>query len=98
MAKKNTEPEKLAQDAAAALAAGMTYGKYMAMKHSENKPVPKPPQQFTAVCKCCGKGFIKDRFHLKYCSYECREKYSEIRKREYIKANRNRIGGKNEQT
>ena len=69
--------DKLSQDAAAALAAGMTYGKYMAMK----KPiivekVPVQPTGYKHTCLNCGKEFyVPYRYLTKYCGRRCREAF-----------------------
>lgn len=72
MAKKN-KPDQLAQDAAAALAAGMTYGKWKAMQlvvPIEHKLMP--PAIETRRCVVCGVEFVGN-YHArnKYCSARC---------------------------
>lgn len=80
------EPDQLAIDAAAALAAGMSYGKWRAMQ----KPVEivKKPDTETGrkyICEQCGKTFIRqDRKFAKYCSDECRYKAWNRKKRERL--------------
>lgn len=73
MAKKKY-PDKLSQEVAQALAAGMSYGKWKAMQ-----PVvpiePKKPleiyKEFT--CEICGSKIIRvDGRNQKYCSANCR--------------------------
>lgn len=91
MAKKKKEMDNLAKDAAAALAAGMSYGKWKALQEN---PVPKKktgelPEGWK-LCKRCGKPF-KARKTQVYCEYSCqreeavendREKHNE-RMRQY---------------
>jgi hypothetical protein len=66
MAKKK-KPDKLAQDVAAATAAGLSYGQWKAMQPPSNPH--KPPEGFKA-CKRCGKLF-KPRATQVYCNDEC---------------------------
>lgn len=90
MAKKK-EPDKLAQDAAAALAAGMSYGKWKALQEN-----PEPEKKKDGLpegwkfCKRCGKPF-KARKTQVYCEISCqretaiekdRERHNE-RQRQY---------------
>lgn len=92
MAKKTREPDRLAQDAAAALAAGMTYGKWKAMQ----EPVKKVPVQIPEgwkACAYCGKPF-KTKQGKKFCEIGCRnDAYAEKNKQlkaEYMKGYRER--------
>lgn len=94
MAKKK-EPDKLAQDAAAALAAGMSYGKWKAMQDAvkieklSNGEIPEGWKR----CRYCGKPFKpksnRTQYYCEvYCQTEaykekCREKDRE-RKRAYM--------------
>lgn len=67
--------DKLAQDATAAIKAGMSYGKYMAQKHPV-KVEPPRPQGIRRKCECCGKVFYQqDRRAKKFCSDVCRERF-----------------------
>lgn len=91
MAKR--EPDNLAKDAAKALAAGMSYGRWKAM-HPETKvdnPQDDEIPDDWKLCKYCGKPF-KPRGSSKqlYCEAGCqlaasRERDRE-RKREYARA------------
>lgn len=87
---KHNQPDKLSQDASAALAAGMTYGKYMAMKEPMKvTPSDQHPEKtvcVVSVCELCGQQFTQyDRRHRKFCCTEhCRIAYDRTRK------NRNR--------
>ena len=56
MAKK-TEPDKLAQDAAAALAAGMSYGKWKAMQDPVKIYKKQDLEPGWKLCAWCGKPF-----------------------------------------
>ena len=72
---KKVEMDKLSQDSCDALKAGMSYGKYMAMKGTANvtRPIPAPTGYYH-VCQHCGKEFYTDtRQPRKFCSDRCRE-------------------------
>ena len=76
--------DKLAQDSTDAIKAGMSYGKYMAMK----KPVEvtmKDENHY--ICEFCGKAFYT-KYHKgqKYCSPECQEKAKDRRQSERKKS------------
>lgn len=81
MAKK--KPDKLSQDAAAALAAGMSYGRWKAMQPVEVKE-EKPPKPYYNIKKCafCGFEFRSDCGRRIYCSDNCREKAYTKRKKQ----------------
>lgn len=87
MAKKK-EPDKLAQDAAAALAAGMSYGKWKAMQG--NPVVIKKPDIVPdgwLVCNYCGKAFKpKTKRKQLYCEPICQAAASRERCRESYNA------------
>lgn len=72
---KKVEMDKLSQDSCDALKAGMSYGKYMAMKGSAKVTRPTPaPTGYYHVCQHCGKEFYTDtRQPRKFCSDRCRE-------------------------
>lgn len=83
MAKKN-EPDQLAQDAAAALAAGMSYGRWKAaqpvVEVKKNLPAIGIP---TRRCALCGVEFRDDENkNKKYCTVNCRNKAVYIRRKE----------------
>ena len=81
MAKKK-EPDKLAQDAAAALAAGMSYGKWKALQEN---PLPKKKTDGIPdgwkVCKRCGKPFKSKAKNQSYCEYTCQREAAEERRK-----------------
>lgn len=66
MAKKKKELDKLSQDVAAATAAGLSYGHYMAVKEK----LPTQPAEGLKACKYCGKLF-KPRTTQVYCNDNC---------------------------
>lgn len=72
--------DKLSMDATAALAAGVSYGKYMALR--QQTPLPKAPvilepekYEFVMgeerVCPVCGIVFPANHPRRKYCSRKC---------------------------
>lgn len=69
---KKKQMDRLSRDAAAAKAAGMSYGKWKALQPKyEPKPL-KPKGRKEVTCQFCGKVFYQsDNRHRKYCS-ECR--------------------------
>lgn len=71
MADKNKEPDNLAQDAAAARAAGMSYGKWKGLQTPakiEKKEIPEGWKR----CAYCGKPFKpKSKQNQKYCESYC---------------------------
>jgi hypothetical protein len=74
MARKK-EPDKLAQDAAAALAAGMSYGKWKAMQEPVKieKKAEEIPEGWL-ICKQCGKPFKPKTYRKqKYCEMSCQQ-------------------------
>ena len=82
MAKKK-EMDNLAKDAAAALAAGISYGKWKALQEN-----PVPEKKADGIpdgwkeCKRCGKPFKPKATTQKYCEISCKrevelEKYRE---------------------
>jgi hypothetical protein len=77
--------DRLAADSAAALAAGMSYGKYMAMRYVPKPPTPapkikekptepkatKPSGDHYKACIICGKSFYAYVHNQKCCSPKC---------------------------
>ncbi len=96
MAKR--KPDKLSQEVAMALAAGMSYGKWKAMQQPvavEEKPIPEGWRK----CEYCGKPF-KKAYGKRYCDLECREQAYKPRaielQREQMRKYRERNGWRNE--
>lgn len=72
MAKKEKKPDQLALDAAAAKAAGLSYGKWRAMQPP--KKDDKAILEGWCVCQWCGEKFrLKTRRPQKYCNYQCQQ-------------------------
>lgn len=68
--------DQLSLDAAQARKKGMTYGKYMQWKYT-HKGEPAPIVKTTvgpgeAICKKCGKIFVRSQHYRTYCSRICR--------------------------
>ncbi len=64
--------DKLSLDASAALAARMSYGKYMALHYNpEKKPEPKNEAKGDRVCKVCGAPFFAKVYNQLCCSHQC---------------------------
>ena len=82
---RNKKMDKLSQDSCDALEAGMSYGKYMAMKGPTKVTPPEPtepnricqqsePTEPNRICQQCGKSFyVPDNRKKKFCSDRCRE-------------------------
>lgn len=71
------QPDRLTQINNAALAAGMSYGKYMVM-HNYNPPIYADTVAdgvSVKVCKQCGKPFsvIGRPHNMSYCCYKCQD-------------------------
>lgn len=74
MSRNNFEPDKLAQDAAAALAAGMSYGKWKAMQDPVKiyKPQDLPPGW--KLCEWCRTPFKPStKGKQLYCQVYCQK-------------------------
>ena len=88
----NNEPDQLAQDAAAALAAGMTYGKWKGLQYerSKNKEAQSREKEITeglCICQHCGKPFLtKGKRKKKYCEDSCSAAEYQKRNREKLNA------------
>lgn len=68
---KNKEPDKLAQDAAAALAARMSYGRWKAAQNPVKIEKPPLPSDWR-VCPWCGTPFkLKNNRKRMYCEAGC---------------------------
>ena len=79
------EPNNLTQDAAAALAAGMSYGHWKALHPhttAEETQVGEIPYGWK-ICKHCGQHFRPNNGSQRYCDFECQRSAARIRDREY---------------
>lgn len=78
--------DQLDIDASNAIKAGMTYGKYMAMKNPTT--IVREPEGQKHTCLFCGKVFyVTQKKVRKYCSDQCRElSYAHKRKEPALKA------------
>lgn len=85
MARKKKEMDKLARDAAAALAAGMSYGRWKAMQ-DQPVAIKKKANEFEPekqICKYCGKAFIPRSYRVQlYCDIYCQQEAKKERNRE----------------
>lgn len=79
---RHKEPDKLTRDSTAAIAAGMSYGKWMALQ--EHEPIKRISEdsledddidpKLRAVCQQCGREFIKQINRVqKFCCARCRQ-------------------------
>ena len=85
------KPDKLARDAMVARAAGMSYGKLMAMRNPVTVNIPvKEPGEGEARCKNCGIIFKKTKFFRVVCSPACRDKHNKDRNRAQMRIKRGR--------
>lgn len=83
--------DQLSKDSVAAQKAGMSYGKYMAMKErlapkteAKAKPVPMLPEKWQ-TCPWCGKAFKKrSRSAQKYCEPYCQQEAQKERQRQRL--------------
>ena len=82
MAKKR-EMDNLAKDAAAALAAGMSYGKWKALQENpvHKKKTDEIPEGWKA-CIRCGKPFKPKAITQKYCEIACQREVAMEKDRE----------------
>jgi transposase-like protein len=85
MAKKKKAMDNLARDAAAALAAGMSYGRWKALhpytKDKEEQESEVPEGWF--ICKHCGKQFKpRSGTQQRYCEPWCQKEAQRERDRE----------------
>ena len=89
MTKAKEKVDQLAIDAAAARAAGLSYGKWRAMQ-SQKQIEPKPPKEcyIKRACPACGVEFIVSERgnRKKYCSEACKQRVYARAKRERAKA------------
>lgn len=83
MARKK-KPDKLAQDAAAARAAGMSYGKWKALQSNLVERKKEIPDGWL-VCQYCGKQFKpKTKRPQMYCEVYCQKQAQEERDRQRV--------------
>lgn len=67
-------PDNLSRDAAMALAARMSYGKWKAMQNPVKiEPKPNMIKVETQKCLWCGVEFVSTDSKTKYCSRRCRK-------------------------
>lgn len=81
------EIDRLTQENATALAAGMSYGKWKAKQYLQQIEAPAVAEEekpkYRHVCEYCGQEFfIKSKRLRKYCTEECRREASNQRERE----------------
>lgn len=94
MGRKKKELSQLDIDASNAIKAGMSYGKYMAMKPKTDAPAPKKKSrvEYRHTCPICGNDFVTyNRKLKKYCSDECRCRAWEIQRRKSNKYPKPRV-------
>lgn len=78
--------DQLSIDASNAIKAGMSYGKYMAMKPRTDSPKKPTRLGRSIACEFCGEQFVNYRNNdRKYCSDDCRNRACVKRKKEYPK-------------
>jgi hypothetical protein len=85
--------DKLSADAAAARAAGMSYGNYMVMQYDPDRKMPEPeakPQYWQdtyteKVCKICGSVFHTTVHNKRCCSTACMEENNRILTRDRLR-------------
>lgn len=83
---KHKQPDRLSQDASAALAAGMSYGKYMAAKEPVKVTMPAR-SGIWRTCPYCGKEFVRyDKMRQIYCGFRCQRAAQDAREYERRKA------------
>lgn len=72
MAKKK-QPDRLSRESSAAIAAGMSYGKWKSLQKPDIIVPKKPKKLIEKTCQLCGATFYQsDNRIRKYCSPECR--------------------------
>lgn len=80
MAKK--ELDQLTKDSISAQKAGMSYGRYMAMKPKKGYAPKVETEEEWPVCKVCGKVMVDVRKDRMYCSPECTAYIKSIKSQE----------------
>ena len=83
MSEAKNEPDQLAKDVSAAIAAGMSYGKWKAMQDPVNIYQPKDLPEGWKLCAYCGKPFkIKSSKKQMYCDIYCQRAAQKERDRQ----------------
>ena len=83
---RQKKPDKLAQDASAALKAGMSYGKWKALQgYTPIQPKEHKKSEWDKVCAFCGEDFEANRTNQLYCSKACEKKSCYQRRKERLK-------------
>ena len=78
---KRRPPDQLDLDAKAASDAGMSYGMWKAMQNPVRIVPKKQGHKFT--CLMCGVEFMRyDNRQVKYCSWDCHERYNNLKQSE----------------
>lgn len=82
------EPDRLAQEAAAALAASMSYGKWKGLQYERDKEAQSREKKIPEgwlICKYCGKPFKpKTKRSQFYCEAVCQMEAQKQRDREKL--------------
>ena len=81
MARRYIGPDQLALDAAEALKAGMSYGRWKAMQSNPVQVEQESPEGWKE-CVLCGKLFKPSKGNQKYCEFNCQRIAREARRRE----------------
>ena len=87
--KKDRKPDQLAIDAAAARAAGMSYGKWRATQpQRQTEPKPQKEYYIKRNCPVCGGEFMVStpNSRKKYCCDVCKQRVNNRTRRERVKA------------
>ncbi len=79
--------DHLAQDAARALAAGMSYGKWKAMHPHTVEQMPEKEEDIRR-CPICGREIPESKHFQRYCSKECAYEAVKIKNREFARKKR----------
>lgn len=83
---RQKKPDKLAQDASAALAANMSYGKWKALQdYTPIQPKERIRSEWEKICAFCGEDFEANRTNQLYCSRVCEKKSCYKRRKERLK-------------
>lgn len=74
--------DQLTKDSISAQKAGMSYGRYMAMKPQKGYAPKVETEEEWPVCKVCGKVMVDVRKDRMYCSPECTAYIKSIKSQE----------------